>query len=64
VDLSDLIARNAAFTPDKPALRFEGTTLTYAQFAARIETLACALKAEYGVGRGHRIAILSLNRPD
>lgn len=64
MDLSDLIARNAAFTPDKPALRFEGTTLTYAQFAARIETLACALKAEYGVGRGDRIAILSLNRPD
>jgi len=64
VDLSDLIARNAAFTPDKPALHFEGETLTYAQFAARIETTARALKSDYGIARGDRVAILSLNRPD
>ncbi len=50
MDLSDLIARNASFTPDKPALRFEGETLSYAAFAARIETAARALKAEYGIG--------------
>ena len=64
MDLSDLIARNAAFTPDKAALRFEGDTLTYAALDARIAALACALKAEYGVARGDRVAILSLNRPD
>jgi len=64
VDLSDLIARNASFTPDKTALRFDGATLTYAQFNARIETTARALKAECGVSRGDRVAILSLNRPD
>jgi len=64
MDLSDLIARNAAFTPDKPAIRFEGETLSYAAFDARIEQTARALKAEFGVGRGDRVAILSLNRPD
>lgn len=64
MDLSDLIARNAAFTPDKPALRFDGETLSYAAFAARIETTARALKSEYGIARGDRVAILSLNRPD
>ncbi len=64
MDLSDLIARNAAFTPDKAALRFLGDTLTYAALDARIAALACALKAEYGVARGDRVAILSLNRPD
>jgi len=64
VDLSSLIARNAAFTPDKPAIHFEGVTLTYAAFNARIEATAKALKAECGVGRGDRVAILSLNRPD
>jgi fatty-acyl-CoA synthase len=64
VDLSSLIARNAAFTPDKPAIHFEGTTLSYAAFHARIEATAKALKAECGVGRGDRVAILSLNRPD
>ncbi len=30
MDLSDLIDRNAAFAPDKPAIRFGGTALTYA----------------------------------
>ena len=34
MDLSDLIARNAAFTPDKLAMRFAGTTLTYAALCA------------------------------
>jgi fatty-acyl-CoA synthase len=64
VDLADLIQRNASFTPDKPAIVFEGETLTYRQFAERIERAACALKGEFGVSRGDRVAILSLNRPD
>jgi fatty-acyl-CoA synthase len=64
VDLSDLIARNAAFNPDKPALIFEGDALNYAAFHARIEQTARALKSECGVARGDRVAILSLNRPD
>src|SRR3954453_23134777 len=64
MDLSDLIARNAAFSPQKPALVFEGEVLSYRAFLQRIETAARALKAEFGVSRGDRVAILSLNRPD
>jgi fatty-acyl-CoA synthase len=64
VDLSDLIARHAAFTPDKPALVFESEVLSYRGFHDRIETTARALKAECDVSRGDRVAILSLNRPD
>jgi fatty-acyl-CoA synthase len=64
VDLCSLIERNAAFSPDKPAIRFEGATLDYSAFNARIEQTARALKSELGVGRGDRVAILSLNRPD
>src|SRR5882757_1117864 len=64
MDLSDLIARNAAFSPDKPALVFEGEVLSYRAFFERIEITAKALKAEFGVSRGDRVAILSLNRPD
>jgi fatty-acyl-CoA synthase len=64
VDLCSLIERNAAFAPDKPATIFEGEPLSYATFHARITRTACALKAELGVGRGDRVAILSLNRPD
>ncbi len=64
MDLSDLIARNAAFTPDKPALVFEGERLGYRAFYERIERAAYALKTEFGVSLGDRVAILSLNRPD
>src|ERR1700733_9801185 len=64
MDLSDLIERNAAFTPDKPAIIFEGETLTYAAFNACIAQTARALRSEFGVNRADRVAILSLNRPD
>ncbi|AMA59354.1 class I adenylate-forming enzyme family protein [Bradyrhizobium sp. CCGE-LA001] len=64
MDLCSLIDRNAAFSPDKTAIAFEGERLSYAAFAARIERTATALKQELGVGRGDRVAILSLNRPD
>jgi fatty-acyl-CoA synthase len=64
MDLSDLIARNAAFAPEKPAIIFEGTRVSYAAFHARIEQTARALKVAFGVSRGDRVAILSLNRPD
>jgi fatty-acyl-CoA synthase len=64
LDLSYLIERNAAFTPDKAATVFQGEVLSYFEFATRIERTARALKAECGVSRGDRVAILSLNRPD
>jgi fatty-acyl-CoA synthase len=64
VDLSDLIERNAAFTPEKPALRYAGGTLTYAALAARIAAAARMLKSVLGVGRGDRVAILAANHPD
>src|SRR6202046_843667 len=64
MNLSDLIERNAAFTPDKPATIFEGEALSYAAFNTRIAQTARALRSEFGVSRGDRVAILSLNRPD
>ena len=64
MDLCSLIERNAAFAPDKPATIFEGRTLSYAALAARIAQTARALKSEFSVRRGDRVAILSLNRPD
>jgi fatty-acyl-CoA synthase len=64
VNLCDLIERNAAFTPGKAAIIFEGEALSYQAFHHRIEAAARVLKAEFGVSRGDRVAILSLNRPD
>jgi fatty-acyl-CoA synthase len=62
--LSDLIERNAAFSPGKTALRFAGAALSYADFAARIAAAARALKSQLGVGRGDRVAVLAANHPD
>src|SRR5437764_5991270 len=64
MDLSSLIDRNAAFAPDKPAIHLGSATLTYAALAARIVAAARGLKSELGIGRGDRVAILSLNHPD
>jgi fatty-acyl-CoA synthase len=64
VDLCNVIERNAAFAPQKTALRFEGETLTYAAFNTRIAATARTLKSQLGVNKGDRVAILSLNRPD
>ena len=61
MDLSDLIERNAAFTPEKAAILFEGEHLSYVAFSVRIEQTARALSAEYGIRPGDRVAILSLN---
>jgi fatty-acyl-CoA synthase len=64
MDLSDLIDRNAAFAPEKAALRFAGISLSYAQFATRIAAAARAFKSRLGIGRGDRVAILAANHPD
>jgi fatty-acyl-CoA synthase len=62
--LADLIDRNAAFAPDKPALRYQGQVWSYAFLAARIDALARAMKSQLGVHRGDRVAVLALNSPD
>jgi fatty-acyl-CoA synthase len=64
MDLSDLIDRNAAVAPDKAAIRFMERTLTYAGLASRIAQVARALKSQWGVNAGDRVAILASNHPD
>jgi fatty-acyl-CoA synthase len=64
MDLSDLIDRNAAFTPDRLALRFAAQDLSYAAFAARIAAVARGLQSGCGVRRGDRVALLAANHPD
>ena len=50
MNLSDLIARNAAFTPDKPALIFEGETLTYRAFYDRIDRVYVSVLRFFEIG--------------
>jgi fatty-acyl-CoA synthase len=63
MNLADLIDRNAAFAPEKPALNFGGRSWSYARFAHEIGVLARALKASIGVHRGDRVAIVAMNHP-
>ena len=62
-DLSSWVETNAAFTPRKTAIRFEGEDIDYAAFAATIRGFARALKAVHGVARGDRVAFLGFNSP-
>src|SRR5690606_31420022 len=56
----DVAARRAALTPDRPALWWQGTWLSYADLDDRAERTASVLH-EAGVGRGDRVAILAHN---
>ncbi|QBS45850.1 long-chain-acyl-CoA synthetase [Nocardia sp. CS682] len=55
--------RTAHRYPDRPFLRFEGTTYTYGAANAAANRYASVL-AEHGVGRGDVVGVLMTNRPE
>lgn len=61
MDLSGWISGWAGQTPDKPAIIAADETLTYRQFADRIEARAASLQTALGVGPGDRVAHLGEN---
>ncbi|MBI2959087.1 MAG: AMP-binding protein [Betaproteobacteria bacterium] len=62
--LGRCLARNALLYPDKPAIvSADGSTLTHAALAERVNRLANALAAE-GMAKGDKIAILARNSPE
>ena len=58
--LGEMIARNARKFPDREALIYGDTRLTYKQFNARINQLAHAL-LDLGIIKGSKVAILAFN---
>jgi len=58
--LGELIARNARKFPDKEAVIYGDTRLTYREFNARINRLAHALM-DMGIEKGEKVAILLFN---
>ncbi|MFF8654659.1 amino acid adenylation domain-containing protein [Streptomyces huasconensis] len=54
--LPDMVARHAARTPDAPALEADGTHLTYAQLADRVDRLAAHL-VRHGAGPERTVAL-------
>jgi long-chain acyl-CoA synthetase len=61
----DLFQRTAKTFPDREALRTHDgeTTLTWAEYAARVRELASGLAA-LGLGHGETIALMLVNRPE
>jgi fatty-acyl-CoA synthase len=58
--IADMIRRTAYHYPDKPAVIFQGKTLTYTQLEAECNRVANALTA-LGVKKYDRVAILAHN---
>ena len=63
MNLSAWIARNAALTPDKAAIRFPGRELSYADMATLIDRIAAALTGS-GIKQGSCVAYLGFNSPE
>lgn len=61
--LTDILARNARFQPDRMALADERREITWAELAERTQRLAGGL-IDLGIRHGDRVAILSTDRID
>ncbi|TAK47818.1 MAG: long-chain fatty acid--CoA ligase [Xanthobacteraceae bacterium] len=62
MDLARWIKRHAAFSPDRPAIRFENEVLTYGALADEVETAAGRLRA-LGIRPGDVVGYLGFNSP-
>ncbi|MFN8037459.1 MAG: long-chain-fatty-acid--CoA ligase [Acidimicrobiia bacterium] len=60
--LGDMIRARAAEGPDRPAITYEGVTITYAELDARASRVASGL-LDIGIRPGDRIAFLDKNGP-
>jgi len=64
MNIASWIDKHAAFTPKKPAVVFEGETITYGALAERIHTQAHELSNRFGIAHGERVAYLGFNSPE
>ena len=58
--MSDMLDRSAKKFPDKPALLFQGTTVTFRQLKEMTDRFAACL-ADFGIKKGDAVAILLPN---
>ncbi len=58
------IAKHAAFQPARPALVYEGRSISYGELAQRIEATVPMLAQQLGVAAGDRVAYLGYNSPE
>ena len=62
-NLADLVRRAAQTAPDRPALLFQGSALTWAQVDTQVDALARGLLG-LGLAQGDRVALQLGNTPD
>jgi len=62
MNVAQNVERAAKYFPDKPAVIFEGTSLSYGELNTRVNRLASTL-SENGVARGDRVALYLPNIP-
>lgn len=63
MDLRRLAARTLNDTPERTALSYDGTQLSYGEFANKVEQAAGAMAA-LGIGHGDRVGLLLHNSPE
>jgi long-chain acyl-CoA synthetase len=63
MNIAEYLEQNAALTPDRIAIRFEGRSITYGQLNSDVNRLASSL-AEAGVGTADRVALYLPNVPE
>jgi len=64
MDLSDWIKCHADTTPDKTAILFEGSKISYASLSRRIDSCVRVLVEGLGARPGSRVAFLGQNSPE
>ena len=60
MNTSEFLMIAGAIVPDRPAVIFDGQTITFAELAERVNRLANGL-SEMGVGSGDRVATMQVN---
>ncbi len=63
MDISRWVRHRADWSPDRVAMHFAGTDITYTDMDDRVTRLAAALRGRLGIGRGDRVAFLGFNSP-
>jgi acyl-CoA synthetase (AMP-forming)/AMP-acid ligase II len=61
--MGDMIRRSAHRFPEKTALVFRGSQVSYGELNRRVNSLAHSL-LEVGIKKGDRVAVLTHNAPE
>src|SRR5204862_6056510 len=64
MNIFDSLERSRTDFPDKEAVIFDGTRITYNQLHERVCRLSSALQASYDIKQGDRVGLFLPNRPE